>query len=163
MKNVPLYFQMRVESTFLLPGNNFLKWFNHINCITFKMFMTPHWKMRCTSVAEAAYRTELSLTAETTSLSFCLYAKTARPIDGGRLYFFYYTWAVLRWDKGARAPNLGIAPPQMWHKTLFDEFKASAYSWKMSVVWASKYAKMVSGGGSTPIIAEQSSRRSQTP
>ena len=36
----------------------------------------------------------------------------------------------------------------MWHRTLFDEFKLSAYKCKRSVLWPSKYGKMCFRPGS---------------
>jgi len=45
--------------------------------------------------------------------------------------------------QGAMPPNFSLAP-QMWHETLFDEPKASAYTGrcKKSVIWPLKFAKM---------------------
>jgi len=54
--------------------------------------------------------------------------------------------AVLRWERGQLPPNLGLTP-QMWHETLFDEPKASAYMCKKVFCGIQNMPKCVSGWG----------------
>ena len=60
-----------------------------------------------------------------------------RPINCTRVYTVNYSFtavqsgAVLRWGRGL-PPNLGLVP-QMWHETLFDELKESAYRCKKNL------------------------------
>jgi len=52
------------------------------------------------------------------------------------------TTPPLFWHLLAIALNLSLVVPQMWHKTLFDKLRASAYWWKGTVLWPSQYPKM---------------------